>query len=75
MIIHIDAPAIILTGTLAAGNTEITFTDSAIKQNSTFDIYNDIYGVSATAIEVTDGSIKLTYEALDTDLSIKVKVG
>lgn len=70
-----DAQPVILTGTLAAGETTIAFTDDAITTESTFDFYTSIYGVSpVSAPIVTDGSITLEFDAQETDMNVEVRV-
>lgn len=63
-----------LTGTLTAGTTTITLTDSAITTDSTFDFYTSIYGVSPTNVSVAAGSITLTFDAQKTDMNVEVRV-
>lgn len=63
-----------LTGTLAAGNTTITFNNAAIETTSTFDFYTDTFGVNPTAVSVSTGSITLTFEAQAAALGVKVRV-
>ena len=61
-------------GTLLAGSTTITLTDNAITTNSKFDFYTSIYGVSPTAVTVSNGSITLTFDAQETNMSVEVRV-
>ena len=63
-----------LTGTLTAGATNITLTDSTITTDSTFDFYTSIYGVNPTAVTVSNGSITLTFDAQETDMNVEVRV-
>jgi len=64
----------ILTSTLTAGQTTITFTDSSITANSTVDVYTSVYGVSPTEITSSTGSITLAFDSQDSDLSVKVVI-
>lgn len=64
----------ILTGTLAAGETTIAFTDDAITTDSTFDFYTSIYGVSPTNVTVASGGITLEFDAQETDMTVEVRV-
>lgn len=64
----------VLTGTLNAGSTTITFNNAAIETTSTFDFYTDIFGVNPTAVSVSAGSITLTFEAQASDLGVKVRI-
>lgn len=70
-----DSQPTVLSGTLAAGETSISFTSEAITTDATFDFYTSIYGVSpVTAPIVTDGSITLEFDAQETDMNVKVRV-
>ena len=64
----------VLTSTLTAGQTTITFTDSSITANSTVDVYTSVYGVSPTEITSATGSLTLTFDSQDSDLSVKVVI-
>ena len=61
-------------GTLLAGTTTITLTDSAITTDSKFDFYTSIFGVNPTAVTVSNGSITLTFDAQETDMNVEVRV-
>ena len=63
-----------LNGTLAAGSTTVTLSNSAIRTTSTFDIYTDVYGVNPTAVAVSNGSMTLTFEAQQSAINVKVRV-
>jgi hypothetical protein len=63
-----------LTSTLTAGQTTLTFTDSSITANSTVDVYTSVYGVSPTEITSGTGSLTLTFDSQDSDLSVKVVI-
>jgi hypothetical protein len=63
-----------VTGTLTAGNTSITLSDSAILTTSTLDVYTDQYGLNPDTITVSTGSVTLTFESQASDVSIKVRV-
>ena len=63
-----------LTGTLTAGEASITLTNSAITTDSKFDFYTSIYGVSPTNVAVAAGSITLTFDAQETNMSVEVRV-
>lgn len=63
-----------ITGTLEAGQTSLTLSDSAIKSNSTYEIFTDVYGLSPTAVTVSTGSIVLTFASQVSDVSVKVRV-
>ena len=63
-----------ITGTLTAGETSISFTDSSILESSTFDFYTSKFGVNPTDVSVLNGSITLTFDEQSTDLGVKVRV-
>ena len=64
----------VLTDTLEAGETTVTFTNNAITANSTLDIYTDTFGVNPTNVTVSAGEIVLTFSAQANDLGVKVRV-
>lgn len=63
-----------VTGTLLAGQTTLTLSDASILTTSDIDIYTDTWGVSPETVVASTGSVTLTFEALDSDLAVKVKV-
>lgn len=56
--------------TLSVGSTTLTFTDASITTNSTIEEYYSIRGVSATDVVVTNGQAVMTFDPLDTALSV-----
>ena len=71
----LGARAKVLKGALIAGDTSITFTHPLITEDSLIDIYNDQDGVVCTSRSVSGNTLTLTYEPIETDLNIRVKVG
>ena len=63
-----------ITGTLEAGQTSLTLQNAAITESSTIDYFTDVFSVSPTDAVVTNGQIVLTFEALASDLGVKVRV-
>lgn len=63
-----------VTGTLTAGQTTLTLTNSAITTDSTLDFYTDTFGVNPTDVTVTTGSVTLTFEEQADDIEVKVRV-
>lgn len=63
-----------VTGTLLTGSTSLTLSDASISSTSTLDFFTDVYGVSPTAVSVSTGSVTLTFEVQESDLSVKVRV-
>lgn len=62
------------SGTLLAGETNLTIVNGYIKTTSTFDIYTNVFGVDPTDVTVANGSITLTFDVQDTDINVKVRV-
>ena len=63
-----------VTGTLTAGATSITLSDSAITTSSTFEPFTSIFGVNPTNMVASTGSVTLTFEAQSSDMDVKVRV-
>lgn len=62
-----------ITGTLAAGETEITLTDSHIETDGIYDFYTSKYGVVPTAVEIAAGSITLTFDVQSENIIVMVR--
>lgn len=70
-----EVAGIVLSGTLTAGQTSITFTNAAISASSTLaNLWISVFGVYPTNIVITDGSITLTFESQASDLGVKVRI-
>ena len=65
---------IVVTGTLSAGSTSITLSNSNITTSSVVDVYTDVYGVNPTDISVSAGSITLTFDAQSSAINIRIEV-
>ena len=63
-----------LTGTLTAGSTTLTLTNSALTTSSLVDIYTDVWGFAPSSVAVTTGSITMTFTAQGSDVGVKVLV-
>lgn len=59
---------------LRAGDTSLTIDDSVIKSTSLIDIYSDVYGVYATSVVQSNGSLTITFPAQANDLNVIVIV-
>ena len=59
---------------LRAGDTSLTIEDSVIKSTSLIDIYSDVYGVYATSVVQSNGSLTITFPAQANDLNVIVIV-
>lgn len=66
-------PAVV-TGTLAAGATSLTLTDSSIGDNSTIDIYMNKSGVNMTGWTQSGNSLTMTFDAYGSDVLITLEV-
>lgn len=64
----------VLTSTLSAGNTSLTFSNAAITTTSMYDVYADKYGLTPTNISITTGQAVLTFEAQSSNVSIKLVI-
>lgn len=62
-----------VTGTLTAGQTSITLSDNSITTTSTIEVFNDL-DVVYNSITVATGSVTLTFDAQQSDMSVKVRV-
>jgi len=62
-----------ITGTLAAGETEITLTDSHIETDGIYDFYTSKYGVVPTDVEIAAGSVTLTFDAQSENITVMVR--
>lgn len=70
-----ELAGIVLSGTLTAGQTSITFTNAAITASSTLaNLWINVFGVYPTNIVITDGSITLTFESQVSDIGVKVRI-
>lgn len=66
---------IILTQTLAAGNTQVTFTDSAITANCSVNVQTDVAGLNWTAVnDSTTGTLIYTYPAQTSPVSVRLYI-
>lgn len=64
----------LLTGTITAGDTSVTITDSSILTTSIIDIYFQDKLLAPTAVTVSEGSIVVEIDAQDTDTVVGVRV-
>ena len=68
-----DEPTpIVISDTLTAGSTQITFSNSAITANSLIDVYADVWYSNSVQ---NDGSVVLTFPVQSSDMVVKIKVG
>lgn len=64
----------ILTDTLEAGQTSITFTDASITTGSNIRVLTSAFGIAPTAASASTGSLTLTFASQASDLDIKVVI-
>lgn len=63
-----------VSGILKAGASTITLTHEKITSESMIDIYTSIYGINPKTVDITDGSITLTFKEQSDDIQIKVVI-
>lgn len=62
-----------LSATLAAGSTQVTFTNSNFDSNTLFDVYTSSYGVNPTAMSLSGTTLTLTFDAQSAAVTVKVR--
>lgn len=66
---------IMLTQTLAAGNTQVTFTDPAITANCSVNVQTDVAGLNWTSVnDSTTGTLIYTYPAQTSPVSVRLYI-
>lgn len=63
-----------IKGTLSAGATSVTITDSRITTDSVFRFFTSKFGISPTACTVNNGAVILTFEAQSEPITVGVKL-
>lgn len=61
------------TKTLTAGQTSVEIRQFDL-DTKTIDIYTSVFGVNPTAVVVTNSYLRLTFEAQQIDVDVKVRV-
>ena len=73
-----DSTSVLMSQTLTAGQTSLTFTNAAITADSAFSYWTSIqegaFGISPTNAVASTGSLVLTFPAQATDMIVKVEV-
>ena len=73
-----DAGGVMMSATLTAGQTSLTFTNDAITADSALSYWTSIkegaFGISPTDAMATTGQLVLTFPAQATDMIVKVEV-
>lgn len=62
------------SGVLHTGEESITLTDPKFTNDADYEFYTSIYGVSPKTVEVGHGSITLTFDPQEIDMTVKVGV-
>lgn len=65
---------LILSATLAAGQTQVVISDPSITSNSLISVYTSDWKAQPEDIVQSNGSLTMTFEAQASNLSIRVKV-
>ena len=61
-------------GTLAAGSTTITLSDSNITENSMIDIWTNVANLNYTDMSISNGSVTVTFHAQQSNVSVIARV-
>lgn len=61
-------------GVLTAGETEVVLSDASITEDSTVEPFASVYNVNPSDMVVANGSVTLTFDAMETDMNVKVRV-
>jgi len=70
----VESMTTLITGTLTAGSTSLTLSNSNITTSSIIDIYieNEV-GIAPTAVTVSSGKIIMTFDALEKNIKVGVR--
>ena len=68
-----SSPYTDVTGTLTAGSTSITLSDASITTSSTIEVFDDL-DIPYNSKTLSTGSITLTFDAQQSNMSVKVRV-
>lgn len=61
-----------VSATLSAGSTELVFTNSNFGNTTHFDIWTNVYGVSPTAMSLTNTTLTLTFPVQENNVIVQV---
>lgn len=64
---------VVLHDTLEASGTEITISDDRITDDLLIDVFTTISGVDYADMEITDGSVTLTFTAQASDMEVYIR--
>ena len=68
------APSAVLTGTLTAGQTSLTFTNAAITATARFEVYTEDCYIALSNIERSSTTLTLTFPEQSSNVNVKVVV-
>lgn len=63
-----------LSETLNAGDTQLTISNESIKENSILSFYTSLNTVLPKKIEVSNGSVTLTFDEQETEIRVAVRI-
>lgn len=61
-------------GVLMAGETEVVLSDASITEDSTVEPFASVYNVNPSNMVVANGSVTLTFDTMEEDMNVKVRV-
>ena len=61
-----------VSGTLAAGATQLVLTNAAITTNSYVQVYTSVYGLVTENVQISNGSATLTYAAQESPVTVEL---
>ncbi len=64
----------VLTAALDTGKTTLTFTDSAITDDSMIEVYTNVFNINPTAISQSGNVLTLTFDAQTKTVNVKVRI-
>ena len=64
----------VLTATLTAGQTSVTFSDSCILESSDYEVKTTVYGVAPNTVTITQGQAVLAFDPQANDMGVKLVV-
>jgi len=70
-----DSQPIVLSGTLTAGETSISFTSEAITEDSLVEVFVNLSGVAEPekSFDAETSTLTLTFKAQEEDMGVKVR--
>lgn len=69
-----SASSTIISQTLAAGSTTVTFSNSAITNSALISVYTSVAGLNYNSISVSNGSVSITYDAQSANMTVTLEI-